>query len=152
MLINLTEIRHAVKSFSLGIQFSKDFIVWVFLRVYMCHKTCDNWVKWVPIFRHMRQSFFLFLQFKKFLLENNAGFNLSIVYVSFFFCKVKLFAKKVKIKSTQRDMKSNNATMKITSQITIFFLKQQKSPLGLHDFTVSQITCTCKRNCSYWID
>lgn len=93
--------------------------------------------------------FFFFLQFKKFLLENNAGFNLSIVHVFFFFCEVKLFAKKVKIKSTQRDMKSNNATIKITSQITIFFLKQQKSPLGLHDFTVSQITCTCKRNCSY---
>lgn len=57
----------------------------------------------------------------------------------FFFCEVKLFAKKVKIKSTQRDMKSNNATIKITSQITIFFLKQQKSPLGLHDFTVSKL-------------
>lgn len=75
----------------------------------------------------MRQSFFLFLQFKNFLLENNAGFNLSIVYVSFFFfCEVKLFAKKEKIKSTQKDTKSNNATMKITSQITIFFSKATK--------------------------
>lgn len=129
MLINLTEIRHAVKSFSWGIQFFKRFHFLGFFRVYMCHKTCDNWVKRVPIFLHMRQSFFLFLQFKKFLLENNAGFNLSIVYVSFFFCEVKLFAKKEKIISTQKDMKSNNATMKITSQITIFFLKQQKSPL-----------------------
>lgn len=94
----------------------------------MCHKTCDNWVKRVPIFLHMHQSFFFFffLQFKKFLLENNAGFNLSIVHVFFFFCEVKLFAKKVKIKSTQRDMKSNNATIKITSQITIFFSKATK--------------------------
>lgn len=106
MLINLTETRHTVKSFPLKIQFLTDFIVLCFLGcVIKFVITGSN--EYIYLFSHASVIFFFFfLRFKKFLQENNTGFN----FFSFFFCNVKLhvFAKKVKIESLQKDMQCNN--------------------------------------------